>query len=79
MAKPVKVEKEIFDAVVQKLINAKPVSNATLPKSSKKLARIIEPIMRNPCDSRYLLLVGRTYFPKPMALSAPLRIRVAFA
>jgi hypothetical protein len=44
MAKPVEVEKEIFDAVVRKLINAEPAPKPTLPKSSKKLARIIEPI-----------------------------------
>jgi hypothetical protein len=46
MAKAVKVEKETFEAVVRKLINAKPAPKASLPKSEKKLAHIIEPTNR---------------------------------
>jgi hypothetical protein len=46
VGKHVKVEKEAFEAVVRKLINAKPAPKASLPKSEKKLGRIIEPINR---------------------------------
>jgi hypothetical protein len=46
MSKTVKVEKGAFEAVVRKLINAKPAPKASLPKSEKKLVRIIEPLSR---------------------------------
>lgn len=45
MAKPVKVEKEVLEATLRKLINAKPVPLAKVPKSKKKPAKIIEPVI----------------------------------
>jgi hypothetical protein len=42
--KTVKVEKEAFERVVRKLLAAKPMPLAKMPKSKKKLTRIIEPI-----------------------------------
>ncbi len=43
MKKPLIVEKEAFERVLQEMIHAKPTPKADLPKSKKKLARIIEP------------------------------------
>ena len=44
MAKAVKVDKETFEATLRKLLSAPPVSLAKIPKSKKKLARVLEPI-----------------------------------
>ena len=44
MAKAVKVEKETFESVLRKMIDAKPTSRADIPKSKKKLKQLIEPI-----------------------------------
>jgi hypothetical protein len=41
MPKPVKVEKEAFERVLQKMIHTKPAPRAGLPRSKKKLARTI--------------------------------------
>jgi hypothetical protein len=46
MAKAVKVEKQLFEATLRKMINAKPAPRGGMPKSKKKLARIVEPISR---------------------------------
>ncbi len=43
MAKTVKVEKEAFERVLRRMLHTKPTPKAELPKSKKKLARIIEP------------------------------------
>jgi len=44
MAKTLRVEKEKFEAVLRKLLNTQPMPLAKMPKSKKKLARIIEPM-----------------------------------
>jgi len=44
MAKAVKVEKRKFEAILRKMIDAKPTPRADLPKSKKKLRQIIEPV-----------------------------------
>jgi len=44
MPKSVKVEKEIFERVLRKRLNAQPAPRAQMPKSKKKLARVIEPM-----------------------------------
>lgn len=44
MNKPVKVEKEVFERVLRKMIGTHPAPLAKMPKSKKKLARIVEPI-----------------------------------
>jgi len=38
MARTVKVEKELFEAMLRKMINAKPVPLAKIPKSKKNLS-----------------------------------------
>jgi len=43
MAKSVKVEKEAFHAVLQKMLNTRPAPLAKMPRSKKKLSRIIDP------------------------------------
>ena len=43
MARTVKVEKELFEAMLRKMINAKPVPLAKIPKSKKNLSRMMEP------------------------------------
>ncbi len=42
-SKSVKVEKEKFDAVLRKMIDAKPIPRADLPRSKKKLRQIVDP------------------------------------
>jgi hypothetical protein len=44
--KTVKVEKESFERVLDKMLHTPPAPKSGLPKSKKKLARIIEPITR---------------------------------
>jgi hypothetical protein len=44
--KIIRVEKEKFEAVLRKMLSSKPVPLAKVPKSKKKLARIVEPITR---------------------------------
>jgi hypothetical protein len=44
VAKLIRFEREKFEAVLRKMIETKPVAMAKVPKSKKKLARIIEPI-----------------------------------
>jgi hypothetical protein len=46
MAKSVKVEKELFEATLRKMLDARPAPKSGLPKSKKKLAHIVEPITR---------------------------------
>ena len=43
MAKSINVEKQAFERVLQKMIHTKPTPKDDLPKSKKKLTRIIEP------------------------------------
>jgi len=43
MARTVRVEKELFEAMLRKMINAKPVPLAKIPKSKKNLSRMMEP------------------------------------
>lgn len=45
MDKPVKVEKEAFERVIGKMLNTPPAPKSGLPKSKKKLTRIIEPVI----------------------------------
>jgi len=45
MARTVRVEKELFEAMLRKMINAKPVPLAKIPKSKKNLSRIIVPVI----------------------------------
>jgi len=40
MAKTVIIEKQVFEAMLSKMINAKPVPLAKIPKSKKNLSRI---------------------------------------
>jgi hypothetical protein len=42
MPKTVKIEKEVFEAILWKMVNAKPVPLAKMPKSKKNLSRIRE-------------------------------------
>jgi hypothetical protein len=42
MAKTVRIEKEVFEAMLRKMINAKPVPLAGIPKSKKNPSRIRE-------------------------------------
>jgi hypothetical protein len=46
MAKTLKVEKEVFERTMRKMLNAPPAPKADMPKSKKKLTRIVEPITR---------------------------------
>ena len=46
MPKTVKVGQELFEALLQKMTNAKPVPLAKIRKSKKNLSRIIEPVTR---------------------------------
>lgn len=43
MPKSLKVEKEKFEALLRKMIHAKPVARGDLPKSKKKLTHIVDP------------------------------------
>ena len=43
MAKAVKVEKDKFEAVLRKMIDAKPTPRVDLPKSKRKLRQIEDP------------------------------------
>jgi len=47
MAKSVKVEKEVFERVIHEMLNTQPAPRAEMPKSKKKLMRIVEPITPN--------------------------------
>jgi hypothetical protein len=42
MAKTVKLEKEVFEAILWKMVNAKPVPLAKITKCKKNLSRIRE-------------------------------------
>lgn len=46
MTKMVEVEKEIFEAVLRKMVNPPPAPKSGLPKLNKKLARLVELITR---------------------------------
>ncbi len=46
MAKVIKVEKNLFEATLRKMINTKSVPLTKVPKSKKKVAWMIEPITR---------------------------------
>ena len=48
MAKNVKVEKEVFERVLGKMLQTPPAPRAEMPKSKKKLTRIIEPVTPKP-------------------------------
>jgi hypothetical protein len=45
MPKTGKLGKELFEAMLQKIIDAKPVALAKIPRPKKNLSRIIEPII----------------------------------
>jgi hypothetical protein len=45
MARTVKIERELFEAMLRKMINAKPVPLAKIPKSKKNLSRMMEPVI----------------------------------
>jgi hypothetical protein len=45
MARTVKVERELFEAMLRKMINAKSVPLAKIPKSKKNLSRIMVPVI----------------------------------
>ena len=42
MARTVKLEKDLFEAMLRKMIDAKPVPLAKIPKSNKNLSRMME-------------------------------------
>jgi hypothetical protein len=44
MKKALKVEKEVFERALNKMLRTPPAPRAQMPKSKKKLARVIEPI-----------------------------------
>ena len=45
MARTVKVEKELFEAMLRKMINAKRVPLAKIPKSKRNLSRMMVPVI----------------------------------
>ena len=52
MARTVKLEKELFEAMLRKMITAKPVPLARIPKSKKNLPRMMEQVIPAPSDQR---------------------------
>jgi len=45
--KTVKVDKDVFDSVLRRMMQTPTTPRAALPKLKKKLARIIEPLKKN--------------------------------
>jgi hypothetical protein len=45
MARAVKIEKELFEAMLRKMINAKRVPLAKIPKSKRNLSRMMVPVI----------------------------------
>jgi hypothetical protein len=45
MARTVKLEKELFEAMLRKMINAKRVPLAKIPKSKRNLSRMMVPVI----------------------------------
>ena len=41
----VKIERELFEAMLRKMINAKPVPLAKIPKSKRNLSRMMVPVI----------------------------------
>lgn len=51
MGKRLTVEKEVFERVIRKMLSTPPAPKSGLPKSKKKLTRIVEPIKPNPVSA----------------------------
>ena len=45
MARAVKIEKELFEAMLRKMINDKRVPLAKIPKSKRNLSRMMVPVI----------------------------------
>ena len=45
MARTVKLEKDLFEAMLRKMINAKRVPLAKIPKSKRNLSRMMVPVI----------------------------------